>query len=53
MSFSFMRLIKEILVQMIEMAGQHLDQYLYQNEELDCYVRDVIAGFWFPLSARQ
>lgn len=29
---------------MIEMAGQHLDQYLYQNEELDCYVRDVIAA---------
>lgn len=29
---------------MVEMAGQHLDQYLYQKEELDCYVRDVIAA---------
>lgn len=37
-------MLKEILVQMIEMAGQHLDQYLYQNEEPDCYVRDVIAA---------
>ena len=37
-------MLKEILIQMIEMAGQHLDQYLYQNEELDCYVRDVIAA---------
>lgn len=37
-------MLKEILIQMVEMAGQHLDQYLYQNEELDCYVRDVIAA---------
>ena len=37
-------MLKEILVQMIEMAGQHLGQYLYQNEEPDCYVRDVIAA---------
>ena len=37
-------MLKEILVQMVEMAGQHLDRYLYQNEELDCYVRDVIAA---------
>jgi predicted transposase YbfD/YdcC len=37
-------MFKEILIQMIEMAGQHLDQYLYQNEELDCYVHDVIAA---------
>lgn len=37
-------MFREILAQMIEMAGQHLDQYLYQNEELDCYVRGVIAA---------
>ena len=37
-------MLKEILVQMVEMAGQHLDRYLYQNEELDCYVHDVIAA---------
>ena len=37
-------MLKEILIQMVEMAGQHLDQYLYQKEELDCYVRDVIAA---------
>ena len=37
-------MLKEILIQMVEMAGQHLDQYLYQNEELDCYVHDVIAA---------
>lgn len=29
---------------MVEMAGQHLDKYLYENRELDCYVRDVIAA---------
>lgn len=34
---------KEILIQMAEMAGQHLGQYLYQNEDLDCHVHDVIA----------
>jgi len=38
-------MLKEILIQMVEMAGQHLDdQYLYQNEELGCYVQDVIAA---------
>jgi len=37
-------MLKEILIQMVEMAGQHLDQYLYENKELDCYVRDVIAA---------
>ncbi len=37
-------MLREILVQMVEMAGQHLDQYLYQNEELDCYVHDIIAA---------
>jgi len=37
-------MLKEILIQMVEMAGQHLDQYLYKNEELDCYVQDIIAA---------
>lgn len=37
-------MLREILVQMVEVAGQHLDQYLYQNEELDCYVHDIIAA---------
>lgn len=37
-------MLKGILVQMIEMAGAHLDQYLYQNEELGCYVQDIIAA---------
>lgn len=34
-------MLKEILIQMVEMAGQHLDQFLYKNEELDCYVTDI------------
>lgn len=37
-------MLKEILIQMVGMAGQHLDEYLYENEELGCYVRDVIAA---------
>lgn len=37
-------MLTEILVQMVEMAGQHLDQFLYKNEELDCYVHDIIAA---------
>jgi len=37
-------MLKEILIQMVEMAEQHLNQYLYQNEKLDCYVQDVIAA---------
>ncbi len=37
-------MLKGILIQMVEMAGQHLDQYLYKNEELGCYVQDVIAA---------
>lgn len=32
-------MLKEILIQMVEMAGQHLDQ----NEALDCYGHDVVA----------
>ncbi len=37
-------MLREILIQMVEMAGQHLNQYLYQKEELDCYIHDVIAA---------
>ncbi len=37
-------MLKEMLIQMVEMAGQHLGQYLYKNEELGCYVQDVIAA---------
>ncbi len=37
-------MLKEKLIQMVEMAGQHLGQYLYKNEELVCYVQDVIAA---------
>ena len=29
---------------MVQMAGQHLDKYIYENKELDCYVRDIIAA---------
>lgn len=37
-------MLKEILIRMVEMAGQHLEQYLYQNEELGCYVKDILAA---------
>ena len=37
-------MLKEILMQMVQMAGQHLDNYIYENKELDCYVRDIIAA---------
>lgn len=38
------RMLKDILIQMVEMAEQHLDQYLYQKEELNCYMCDIIAA---------
>jgi len=37
-------MLKGILIQMVEMIGYHLDKCLYENKELDCYVRDVIAA---------
>lgn len=35
-----------ILVQLVSVAKnkKELDEYLYQNNELDCYIRDVIAA---------
>lgn len=37
-------MLQNILLQMITAAGKGLDQYLYRNEELGCYVRDIIAA---------
>lgn len=33
-----------ILVQLVSVAGKELDGYLYRNDELGCYIRDVIAA---------
>ena len=37
-------MLVNILAQMVTAAGKRLDEYLYKNEELDCYIRDVIAA---------
>lgn len=39
-------MLVSILVQLISTATNknELDKYLYQNDELDCYIRDVIAA---------
>ena len=33
-----------ILVQLVSVAGKGLDEYLYRNDQLGCYIRDVIAA---------
>ena len=33
-----------ILVKLVRVAGKELDGYLYRNDELGCYIRDVIAA---------
>lgn len=33
-----------ILVKLVRVAGKELDEYLYRNDELGCYIRDVIAA---------
>lgn len=33
-----------ILVKLVCVAGKELDEYLYHNDELGCYIRDVIAA---------
>ena len=33
-----------ILVKLVRVAGKELDKYLYRNDELGCYIQDVIAA---------
>lgn len=37
-------MLVNILIQLVCVAGKSLDEYLYKNDELDCYIRDVIAA---------
>lgn len=37
-------MLVNILIQLVTVAGNRLEEYLYKNEELNCYVRDVIAA---------
>lgn len=37
-------MLVNILTQLINVAGKGLDEYLYQNDYLDCCIRDVIAA---------
>ena len=37
-------MLVNVLVEIVEKARKELGEYLYKNEELDCYVRDVIAA---------
>ena len=37
-------MLVNILIQIVTVAGKKLDEYLYKNDELDCYIRDVIAA---------
>lgn len=37
-------MLVNILIQLITVAGKELDEYLYRNDELGCYIRDVIAA---------
>jgi len=37
-------MLANILVQLITVAGKEPGEYLYQNDELGCYIRDVIAA---------
>lgn len=33
-----------ILVQLVSVAGKSLDEYLYRNDDLGCYIKDVVAA---------
>lgn len=37
-------MLVNILIQLVTTAGKELDEYLYRNDELRCYIRDVIAA---------
>lgn len=37
-------MLVNMLVQLITIAGKGLDEYLYRNDDLNCYIRDVIAA---------
>ena len=37
-------MLVNILIRIVTVAGEKLDEYLYKNDELDCYIRDVIAA---------
>ena len=37
-------MLVNILIQLINVAGKGLDEYLYRNDSLGCYIRDVIAA---------
>lgn len=37
-------MLVNILVRIVTVAGKKIDKYLYQNEELGCCIRDVIAA---------
>ena len=37
-------MLVNILIQLVTAAGKELDEYLYRNDELGCYIRDVIAA---------
>lgn len=37
-------MLVNILIQLITVAGKELNEYLYRNDELGCYIRDVIAA---------
>ena len=38
------RMLVDILVQLVTVAGKRLDDYLYRNDQLGCCIRDVIAA---------
>lgn len=37
-------MLVNILIRIVTVAGKKLDEYLYKNDELGCYIRDVIAA---------
>ena len=37
-------MLVNILVQLVNVAGKSRNESLYQNDELDCYIRDVVAA---------
>ena len=37
-------MLVNILIRIVTVAGKKLDEYLYKNDELDCYIKDVIAA---------
>lgn len=38
------RMLVNILIQLITVAGKYVDEYLYRNDALGCCIRDVIAA---------